>query len=388
MKTIGLNAAGTVVLPMMVLALAALIHCGSESTDVGGTGDDGGSETGTFSGGEGGGPTCKSVGSACVQGTECCVGSCTGTQCGGVVADGGTKACNGANAACAKGFDCCSGTCNGNLCVGSTLTGAGGDGGVGGPAATACTAPADSCTTSAQCCSGLCEPVTGQAGVIQCRDACRADGITCSDAQDCCSLSCTGGKCGGTICLVESESCTNNAECCSNLCDPDKHQCIIDAANSTCRPTGETCNSGPQRGCCGATPDNDLCDKVDFNPPRCIAPPSQCKGDKATCTDDAQCCSGTCDPTTKSCLTQCVPAAGACKTGGDCCTSSCTNGSCDAPLPPTPPGGTGGTSGTSGTVGTGGAGTTCLPVGNTCATAADCCTSLCLGGSCAIPAPR
>jgi hypothetical protein len=186
----------------MVLALAALIHCGSDSSngDVVPAGDDGGEEGSAF--GEGGagdtGVTCKAVGATCVQGTECCVGACTSGLCGGNVGDAGAKACNMADAVCAKGFDCCSGTCNGGKCVGNTLVSGGGDGGAG--SAVACIGATTACTTGNQCCSGLCEPVTGMAGVIQCRDACRADGVSCVDAQDCCTLACNNGTCGGTIC--------------------------------------------------------------------------------------------------------------------------------------------------------------------------------------------
>ncbi len=93
---------------------------------------------------------------------------------------GGRAACSTAAATCAHGIDCCSGTCTAGLCVGSTLGGAAG-GGDGGSASggVSCGAPSATCSQSSQCCSGLCEPVTGQAGVIQCRDACRADGVAC-----------------------------------------------------------------------------------------------------------------------------------------------------------------------------------------------------------------
>jgi hypothetical protein len=52
-----------------------------------------------------------------------------------------------------------------------------------------------------------------------CRDACRADGVACVDAQDCCTLACNSGKCGGTICKVESETCVVNADCLGGFCD-------------------------------------------------------------------------------------------------------------------------------------------------------------------------
>src|SRR5262245_14559370 len=57
-------------------------------------------------------------------------------------------------------------------------TGGAGVGGVGGAGGAgrggACQGPATNCTENAQCCSGRCEPVTGQAGVVQCTNACFA----------------------------------------------------------------------------------------------------------------------------------------------------------------------------------------------------------------------
>ena len=47
------------------------------------------------------------------------------------------------------------------------VTGAGGSV-VGGSGSGACQAAANDCTSNAQCCSGRCEPVTGQAGMVQC----------------------------------------------------------------------------------------------------------------------------------------------------------------------------------------------------------------------------
>jgi len=82
----------------------------------------------------------------------------------------------------------------------------------------ACQAAATDCTENTRCCSGRCEPVTGQAGVIQCTNACFADGVACTKALDCCALGCFGGRCGGGLCKVESESCTANADCCSGVC--------------------------------------------------------------------------------------------------------------------------------------------------------------------------
>jgi hypothetical protein len=338
-------------------------HCGTDITDVPGAADASGGQDAGFG-------MCKAIGSSCSGNTDCCVGACTTGVCTGVGVDGG-RACLSAEQTCMKGFDCCSATCNAGTCVGSTPGTPGGRDG-GGTTGGICTPPAAACTTQQQCCSGSCQPVTGMAGIVQCRDACRADGVACRDAQDCCSLGCFGGVCAARLCILQSEACTSNAECCSNICNPATKTCEIDRANSTCRPTGETCNSGPQRGCCGATPNNDLCDKDNYDPPRCIAPPQLCKGQNATCTSSAECCNKSCDPVTKTCTPPlCTPTTGPCTTGADCCAGSCTDGSCDAPIP-----------------GGGDSGTGCVPLGNSCTNSGDCCSGLCLGGFCAFAGPR
>ena len=290
-----------------------------------------------------------------------------------------TRACSDANAACTVGFDCCSGTCNGGMCAGSTLGGAPGDGA---PATGAsCSAPAASCTTGPQCCSGLCEPMTGQAGVVRCLDACRADGVACATAQDCCSLGCFGGVCAAKLCDIVGDTCAADADCCSGVCDPTLHQCQVDLSNSRCRPTGEDCGKGPQSGCCGATKDDDLCDDTG----RCGLPPGACRGQKATCTANADCCSGHCDPTGKTCVVLCTAAAGACTTGADCCASSCTNGRCDAPIPPAPPPSPPDAGAPIVPALDAGTAHACDPIGISCTTGATCCSGLCLAGFCDQP---
>lgn len=311
------------------------------------------------------GPACGTRGAACTANSECCVHVCSGGSCGGGRGDGGdAKACNGAGEVCARGFDCCSGACTAGKCVGGTLGGGASDAGP-----LACTDVGATCGRSGDCCSGRCEPVTGQAGVIQCRDACRANGVRCVTAQDCCSLGCFNSVCAAKLCVVVGDGCGSDQECCSGVCNPSTKRCDVDMANSRCRPTGESCGSGPQSGCCGRTDKDDLC--VDG---RCALPPQACKGQNATCTTDAECCGKRCDPGTKTCITACAPTAGRCVTGADCCSASCTNGSCDAPLPPPVDGGDGAT-----------APPLCLPTGSACQGAGDCCTGLCLGGFCETP---
>jgi hypothetical protein len=396
----GVNIVSVLSVPA-VLAVIALCHCGSDNgaaiLDTSDGGDEGGlAEGGNAEGGFGksdgatGGLKCKSIGTACMVAGDCCVNVCGNGFCGGSTqADGapGPKACNTDGQQCAKGFDCCSGTCTNGACVGSTLGGTGDGGGGGGASGPlTCGAPQAACKVATDCCSGVCEPVTGQAGTILCRDACKADGQPCVTAQDCCSLGCFNNVCSAMICVKIGDPCKNNQECCSGVCDPGKGECAVDTANSTCRPTGEDCGSGPQSGCCGATKDNDLCVNG-----RCGRPPTACEGLGATCAADADCCNKHCDPATKTCTlpVACVPTSGACTTGADCCSSSCTNGACDAPAP-LPPGAGGGGGAGGGTLPDGAPApgpTLCDPIGATCTTGATCCSGLCLAGVCDIP-PR
>ena len=311
---------------------------------------------------------CRAPGAGCTVDADCCAGSCIANVCGGAGAPDaspGSAGCRAASATCARGFDCCSGTCSAGACAGGApaIT-PGGSQGTGG----ACIAPSASCTTSPQCCSGLCEPVTGRAGVVECRDACRANGVACTTAQDCCSLGCFGGVCVDKLCAIVDDACAANADCCSGVCDPMTMRCGVDLANSTCRPTGEDCGKGPQSGCCGATHDNDLCGQDG----RCVLPPGACRGQKASCADDTDCCSRHCDPASKTCTVVCAPIHAACKTGADCCTSSCTNGTCDGPRPP---------SVDAGSV------PSCAPIGSACTGGASCCSALCLAGFCDQAAP-
>src|SRR5437763_1725997 len=74
----------------------------------------------------------------------------------------------------------------------------------------------------------------------------------------------------------------------------------IDLTNTDCRPTGETCNSGPGNGCC------EVCDKTQ-NPPICIHGAGTCHVNGAGCTKDADCCNGQCLPNNLGMLTCQIP---------------------------------------------------------------------------------
>jgi hypothetical protein len=226
------------------------------------------------------------------------------------------------------------------------MSGTGGTGGTGGSAT--CDPPGTLCNAaSSNCCSGRCEPESGT-GIVKCLDACRADGVACSKALDCCTLACNGGVCGGTECHIESDPCTSNADCCSNICSG--NQCQIDPATQNCRPTGETCNSGPGSGCC-----SQVCDQSQ-NPERCGFGATVCHGPGATCTQNGDCCRGVCDTGTHTCTQPCTANGGNCTTNANCCSNNC-NGTCQ------PPG-------------------ACSPLNTSCTADAQCCSGFCFAGFC------
>jgi len=255
---------------------------------------------------------------------------------GGGGGDGNVSpSCVQLEATCGSDFDCCSGRCHDGECL---------PGG-------SCLAPGLACTDGATntCCSGRCEPVEGQAGVTQCTDLCRADGVACAKATDCCNLDCNSGTCGGSECGVESDPCSNDASCCSNICTGG--QCQLDPANTTCRGVGETCNSGPQSGCCSMVCDNTV------NPPRCDFGSDTCAAQNGTCAVDGDCCFGACDPGTHTCQTACTGTGLTCTNNAECCSSICLGGSCAAPP-------------------------NCSAIGSACATGDTCCSGICAGGFC------
>lgn len=332
------------------------------------------------------GDACSADGAACTGPEKCCSNRCESGACAAAVG------CTGNAGACTSGADCCSNRCEGGKCVAASCQAKDGaccgdadcctsacvDGKCAGAAGATCLFPDQPCDSHESCCSGRCEPVTGQAGVTKCTDACRANGQACTRAQDCCSLGCFGGVCAAQLCKLQSESCGSAAECCSGICTGGT--CQIDEVNSTCRPTGETCNSGPQRGCCLATEENELCDKdkeILGDPPRCTLPPSVCRGDGASCANDSQCCSRRCDES-GTCVASCIPdgqacgakCSGTCSTAAcdDCCGGFCNNGTCSS----TPAGGDAGSGG--------------KPTGSPCTVGGECRSQLCLAGFCETPA--
>jgi hypothetical protein len=117
----------------------------------------------------------------------------------------------------------------------------------------------------------------------------------------------------------------------------------------SCGATGMPCNVSA--GCCSG-----YCDP---NSKTCAFPPNVCGAQGAACKVATDCCNLIC--TNGTCGAACQPTGKNCNGDGDCCTQHCANGMC-APIV------------------MGGCGT----LGNQCKGNGDCCSNNCQGGLCAL----
>jgi hypothetical protein len=121
-------------------------------------------------------------------------------------------------------------------------------------------------------------------------------------------------------------------------------------------------------------------------------PDPTCLPSGAACSVGSDCCTGACDPTSKTCMTSiatCSPAGYACTTSIECCNLSCTGGKCaqaTACLADNQAC-TGASACCSGSCQSG----TCQPLnpacktaGNPCSSNTECCSHGCTGGKCAL----
>ncbi len=106
-----------------------------------------------------------------------------------------------------------------------------------------------------------------------------------------------------------------------------------------------------------------------------------------TCASNASCCSGMCDPMSKTCsFAGCLPQGQLCQAPTDCCSLSCKNGLCGAACQPDGKGCSADSDCCSAscvnlvckTVSTG----NCATLGNPCVSGANCCSFNCQGGVC------
>jgi hypothetical protein len=239
---------------------------------------------------------------------------------------------------CLAAVECCSLRCAEGVCL----------------EAGSCLGPGDVCSDRATCCSGRCEPVLNSTRRA-CLNYCLPDGSPCTRALDCCSMGCLGGQCVAGGCTRLGQDCTAGAECCSAICDATSQKCVVDMA-APCLTSGDDCE-GP---CCGA-----LCGTGD----RCDFGPGPCRPAGALCTQDSDCCRGTCkvyDTNTSVCDAPCLPDGSDCKLGADCCSSHCNGlpGKCSPSA------------------------ASCKILGTACAEDVECCSAQCLLGSCGENCPK
>jgi hypothetical protein len=369
---------------------------------------------------------CKPSGStstsSCTAPGECCSGICTGGFC----ADpGGGSACHILGDTCSLASDCCSQNCRNGSCVPSY----------------SCQAVGDLCHQPSDCCSNLCSATGGSPG--RCVDAsggCHQGGYPCSGGSNCCSNLCIDMGAGSTVCQpatgcrLAGDSCTRPQECCGYGVDPKITCSTTDSrctlSGTSCQDIGLTCGAPvlPDGGKINAP--QDCCDghqtvcKVDTSGiPRCFGgcPTGNCTpqcptgytgqagcciGAGDVCEFKDQCCNGLpCLPDTsdggyalRCTAPTCLPLGtlcGASADGGACCEGVCQPAIegpsvCQIPVPP-PDGGTadGGTDGgaVDGGAADGGAdgGGICQANGTTCTAGTQCCSTLCIGGTCQPP---
>ena len=261
---------------------------------------------------------------------------------------------------CSSDAECCFDRCERGICVGSTG---------------ACEAAGTSCVASAECCSGRCEALSGSQRVCTASSStvlCRAGGALCATNGDCCS-----GTCGkdGTCpimaqCQTAGEPCTGFHECCSGTCaDPGTGVPICQYV-SGCRPVGEVCSVDDD--CCGlrCASYGDTGIKRCAKPAGCMYPGEVCwTGQSANCCPPGR--NGgnrLCEPTslgvrrcfTSGTTTECIPDGQPCAFADECCSELCLPNA-EGELV---------------------CGPNCVPVQGMCRADADCCEGQCIKGSC------
>jgi hypothetical protein len=236
---------------------------------------------------------------------------------------------------------------------GDDLSGEAGGPGSGGGVQGACHATGDECEFGAECCSGQCD--VGRGICAQDVSSCAPAGSSCNGGTECCSLRCSGDVCAAEQCVGDGQDCSGDEQCCSGSCTGGRCD-DINGSSASCRSAGNACDG-----------DGDCCSKFckDGN---CALGASFCVQTYDICTNNDQCCHGTCVMQAGANAGYCglqVSSGSACDnklvTGevceGDC--SSCCSRSCAAH--PTsgrsicqPPSG-------------------CRPAGELCRTDLDCC---------------
>jgi hypothetical protein len=259
------------------------------------------------------GSTCCPSGQTCVNGSccardnvcgsTCLAAPCDSSQC--LRCDSNTGTCVG----CTSDETCLSGSC----CATSQVCGTG--------TSTSC------CPEGHECVAGVC---------------CTSNNVSCNADSECCSRNCVNGQCVpcpsgttpcGTQCCQTGATCVNDT-CCPNaqVCGTQCCQTGATCVNGTCCPDARVCGTGTSRTCC---PEGRVCVSGVCQCPtgttlclgNCVStscPPNQffdpsfctcCASTGGTCSDRNQCCSGSCSNGTCACS----PSGAKCVTSRDCC---------------------------------------------------------------------
>ncbi|MGC4065783.1 MAG: hypothetical protein QM784_14255 [Polyangiaceae bacterium] len=237
--------------------------------------------------------------------------------------------------------------------------------------------PAEStCTRDTECCPSL----ACRQGVCTQRQCIQVSNV-CERGEDCCSGICrfNGGTGLRTCALVNGcrpigESCVNDLDCCSADCY--RGTC---SPTSACLKSGETrCDQADSDECCGGTSCVTAFDGSGVarcNPTPCVQEGSSCTHDEACCSSGSRklSCSWSGGAFKMLCRT-CVRLGASCSDTDPCCDGAlCSGGTCVLQSP-TGAGGAGSTSQGTST-------SSCVSLGQSCATANCCSGALCESSS-------
>lgn len=234
---------------------------------------------------------CHSGGAACSDGVACCGDQkCEFGYC--KPADG--TQCRGFGADCSAS-KCCQGKTCTKFAFGSRCT-----------IATTCTKEGSPCADSGNCCGGLtcrggvCAPPLREAG-------CKVIGETCGTTQTCCPST---PYCESMKCCIPSDwanvSCGKNADCCSGSCKGGI--CLVSGLGGSCTFDAD----------CGQKYDSPV------TAPRCGVTGTCCVPQNGTCSSPSDCCSGSCTNGTCGCL----PKGTTTNDVGSCCSKLAVNKVC------------------------------------------------------------
>ena len=334
------------------------------------------------------GQRCLDTGIACTSDTSCCTAICTGGFCAPLI-DAGT--CRVVGQRCDDDQQCCSTSCLGGFCT----------------AQAECRATDDLCFGDLDCCTNLCSKNDGSPGAcVLPPGGCNQGGMPCASNSNCCTRICADPGTGATVCLAASGcrmtglSCLDAQSCCGGGTNPNGSVlCARESVDNTfgrcdngtaCNPVGNICGASfpmpdgstftvsASQNCCDGK--KEVCRLDIAGIPRCygggsVDCPTGYTGEAPCCIPAGdicqfrdQCCDNTlCVPDDAGVLrchgSTCVPLGAVCEPGGvECCVGECRSNDIEYICQVSD--------------------NDCTPNGQICATAADCCSEMCVDNTC------